>query len=392
MNEKINAVLSDVENVLIELRHELHRFPEVSFCEKKTAETISKMLEKWNIEYKTGIFGTGILANIGKDEAKKTLLLRADMDALPQMEATNLPYSSEIEGVMHACGHDVHMAVVLGTAYVLNELKDELSCNVKFVFQPGEEDAGGALGMIEAGVLKMPEVTAAAACHVSNDVECGKICIKDGACMASPDDFDIVIKGKGGHGAYPEKCTDPIAIAAEVISAFSVLSSRFSCPTEPKVISVCKIEGGSYYNIIPDEVLLGGTVRTFNEDLRRVLANKIEETVKNITHMFGADYSFDYRFRYPPLVNDSQTSKAFVASAEKILGAENVYFTDSLSMAGEDFAYFAKVVPSVFFNLGTKNEKIGATEPLHSSSFIVDDRAIAVGVKAMARFAIDFGK
>lgn len=392
MNEKINAVLSDVENALIELRHEFHRFPEVGFCEKKTAETISKMLKKWDIEHKTGIYGTGILANIGKDDTKKTLLLRADMDALPQTEATNLPYSSENVGVMHACGHDVHMTVVLGTAYVLNKLKDELSCNVKFVFQPCEEDAGGALGMIEEGVLKMPEVTAAAACHVSNDVECGKICIKEGACMASPDDFDIVIKGKGGHGAYPEKCTDPIAIAAEVISAFSVLSSRFSCPTEPKVISVCKIEGGSCYNIIPDEVLLCGTVRTFNEDLRRALANKIEETVKNITHMFGADYSFDYRFRYPPLVNDAQTAKEFAASAEKILGAENVYFTDSLSMAGEDFAYFARAVPSVFFNLGTKNEKIGATEPLHSSSFIVDDRAIAVGVKAMARFALDFGK
>ena len=210
--------------------------------------------------------------------------------------------------------------------------------------------------------------------------------------MASPDDFDVCILGKGGHGAYPHKCIDPIAISTQIIEAFSVYSSRHTDPTEPKVISVCKISGGSFYNIIPDSVSFGGTVRAFSDTARKEIAEKMEEIIKNITKTYGADYNFSYRFRYPPLVNDEKTVKSFEKSAKGILGEDKVYYTDELSMAGEDFAYFSKNAPSVFFNLGTRNEEIGATEPLHSSKFIIDDGAIKTGICAICAFALDFGK
>lgn len=390
MLSKINAALVEIEACLIEIRHDFHRFPELSFCENRTAERISKLLTDWGIEHKTGIAKTGICAFIGKNESKKTLLIRADMDALPQVEKTQLSYKSENEGVMHACGHDMHMTVALGAAFVLNRLKDSLNCNIKIIFQPGEEDTGGALPMINEGVLINPEVTAAVSCHVSNEVETGKVRLKKGAMMASPDDYDIIIKGRGGHGAYPEKCINPITAAADVIKAFVALSEEERNENEPKVISVCKIEGGSFYNIIPDSVTIGGTVRAFNEDVRKRLALKMEECVKNIVSDYGGDYTFDYRFRYPPLINDDGLCEKFAKSAEKILGKGNVFYTDEVSMAGEDFAYFAQNIPSVFFNLGTKNEKTGATEPLHSTSFIIDDNAIRVGVGAICSFALDY--
>ena len=392
MKDKLKEIISEVLDEIIKLRHHFHKNPELSFCENETAEKIAGCLEKWGIEYEKGIAGTGACAFIGRDDAKKTLLIRADMDALPQNEQTNLDYASQKEGVMHACGHDMHMAVALGCAYVLNKLKNELSCNVKIIFQPGEEDTGGALPMIEEGVLCSPQVDVCVGCHVSNEVDVGKIRLKNGAMMASPDDFDVEIFGKGGHGAYPEKCIDPIVITSQIIEAFSSYSARFTDPTEPKVISVCKISGGSFYNIIPDSVSFGGTVRAFSDATRKEIAEKMEEIIRNITRVYGADYSFSYRFRYPPLINDEKTVAEFEKSAKSVLGQENVYYTDEVSMAGEDFAYFAQKVPSVFFNLGTKNEEIGATEPLHSSNFIIDDRAAEVGMSAICSFALEFGK
>lgn len=392
MQNLIKDAVSEILDELILLRHHFHKNPELSFCENATAEKIADCLKKWGIEYKSKIAGTGVCATIGRDEKKKTILIRADMDALPQKEQTDLEYASQNEGVMHACGHDMHMTVALGCAYVLNKLKNKLSCNVKIIFQPGEEDTGGALPMIEEGVLENPHVDAAIGCHVSNEVDCGKIRLKNGAMMASPDDFDVEILGRGGHGAYPHKCIDPIVIASQIIEAFSVYCARFCDPTEPKVISVCKISGGSFYNIIPDSVSFGGTVRAFSNSVRKEISEKMEDIIKNITKMYGADYKFSYRFRYPPLVNDEILVREFAKSAKNIIGDENVYYTDETSMAGEDFAYFAQNVPSVFVNLGTKNEKIGATEPLHSSKFIIDDAAIETGVLAFCSFALEFGK
>lgn len=387
MNVKINKIVDELADELILLRHRFHQNPELSYLEENTARLIKDTLDKWGIPYIDNIFKTSICVCIGNDENKRTLLIRADMDALPITEKTGLSYASGNEGVMHACGHDMHMTVALGAAYVLNKLKDELNSNIKIIFQPGEEDEGGALPMIEAGILENPKVTGAISCHVSNEVDCGRICIKKGALMASPDDFDVIIRGKGGHGAYRNECIDPVLVAAKAIDEFISLGERENEPDNPVVISVCKISGGSFYNIIPDSVSFGGTVRSFSEEKRCELKKKLDEILKSISEEFGADYSFTYNFRYPPLVNDEDTVENFEVSAKEILGRDNVYYTDKVSMAGEDFAYFAERVPSVFFNLGTRNEKIGAIEPLHSSKFIIDDSAIAVGVKAICAYA-----
>lgn len=388
MNSIIKEKASEIEAELIRLRRELHKNPELSFCEETTKATLLKYMDKWKINYNADVFKTGICALIDCKK-EKTLLIRADMDALPIFEETGLSYKSQNNGVMHACGHDVHMATVLGATYVLNELKDKLSCNVKIIFQPGEEDTGGALPMIEAGVLEAPCVTSAISLHVSNEVDAGKICLKKGAVMASPDDFDLEISGKGGHGAYPEKCVNPILVASEIIKKFDELykSHEGDC-----VISVCKLSGGSFYNIIPDNIVLGGTVRAFSEELRKELAEKMGKISGEICASCGAKSEFDYRFRYPPLICDDDAVESFCDSAKDILGSENVFYTDIKEMTGEDFAYFSQRVPSVFFKLGTKNEAIGAKESLHSSKFIVDEKSIKVGVMAIARYALYYGK
>ena len=390
INEKISAAADDAFAEIAEIRRELHRHPELAFCENKTAEIICSYLDRLGISYVKGIAKTGVVARIGT-EHKKTLLIRADMDALPQEEPESAACRSENPGVMHACGHDVHMAVALGCARTLKQLEAELSCNIKLVFQPAEEDEGGAKPMLDEGVLENPHVDAAVACHIMNDLETGKIRVKSGAFMASPDDFEIVVRGKGGHGAYPHECVDPIVIAAHIITGLSSLTSRFCEAQIPKVISVCTINGGTFYNVLPDNVTMTGTVRTFDPDLRRRLPEMMEKLISSAASMFGAGYDFKYNFRYPPLINDKKITADFAAAAADILGDENVVSSQSVSMAGEDFAYFAEAVPATFFNLGGRNEALGSVMPLHSSSFVTDENAIPTGIKAICRYAAGFG-
>ena len=369
----IKNLANDIFEEAVSLRRALHRIPELSFCEYKTATFVLEYLKKLGLPCESEVAGTGVVAFLDAGK-KNTLLLRADMDALP-IEEEEGAFSSTHSGVMHACGHDAHMAGLLATANCMVRAKKHLKANVLFVFQPGEETDGGALPMIETGMLEKYSVTCAAGLHVMNDLEAGSIRVKDGALMASPDDFDIEIKGKGGHGAYPKNCIDPISVASEVILNLKALSG------EETVISTCAVSGGNTYNVIPDEVALKGTARMFDESVRKALPAKMEDVIKKACEAQGAGYNFQYNFRYPPLVNDEKMANFLAIAAEKVLGEENVLRGGEPSMAGEDFAYFAKNVPSVFFHLGTGNKKSGIEMPLHSSDFKIDESALKVAVE-----------
>ncbi len=391
MNE-IKQIVNEIYDEIVSVRRSIHQNPELSFCEHKTAALICSYLNRLQIPYQSGVAETGVVGLIEAEKATKTLLMRADMDAVFVQEETELDFRSKNEGVSHACGHDVHVAIVLGTAMVLAKLRHRLKANVKLVFQPGEETTGGAEPMIQAGVLENPHVDAAVSGHVMTNVEVGKILIKDGEVMASPDDFSLVVHGRGGHGAYPHECIDPIAVSTQIISAWNALSTRFVSPLEKHLISVTMFHAGSSNNVIPDDAYLEGTVRMYDEDVRQKLATEMNKLANDVCEMFGATCEFTYNFRYPPLCNDKKMADAFRKSAASILGEENIIEGTEPSMAGEDFAYFAKTVPSVFVNFGAGNEAIGAVRPLHHSAFLVDEEVIKNGILAMSQFALDFDK
>lgn len=387
MINQIKQKAEQMHDEVIHLRRELHKRAELSFCEYKTAAFVTEYLEKLGLSCRTGIAGTGVLAYLDAGR-EHTLLLRADMDALPIYESDLCPYKSETEGVMHACGHDAHMAVLLAAAKCLVELKENLKANILFVFQPGEETEGGAEPMIKTGMLEEFHVTCAAGLHVMNHVEAGMVSLRKGPLMASPDDFDLEIIGKGGHGAYPHKCIDPIVLSAQVVSALKECSGRLLSSLAPTVISVCGINGGTAYNIIPDSVHLRGTVRTFDDKLRQALPSLMEKEIKGICDAAGAKYAFQYNFRYPPLINDDAMVDALAVSASALLGETNVVCEKEPSMAGDDFAYFAKEVPAVYFYLGSGNKESGITMPLHSTDFEIDENCLKVGVEALVSLAL----
>ncbi len=390
--EEIKKIVNEIFDEVVAYRRALHQIPEIAFSEEKTADFICEKLEAMQIPYKRGIAKTGVVALLEACPGGKTLLMRADMEALPVSEEADVPFRSQNHGMMHACGHDAHMAILLGCAKVLSQMKDKLSCNIKLVFQPGEESSGGAEPMIAAGVLENPRVDAAVGGHVMNNVPAGCVLVKAGEMMAAPDDFEMTIHGKGGHGAYPHNCVDPIAIATQILSAWNALSARYTSPMQKHLISVYCIQEGNTYKVIPDDAIMKRTVRLYNETLRRELPKEMEKIAKSIAEAFGATCEFNYIFRYPALINDKNMAEAFRKCATEILGADRVVKGVQPSMAGEDFAYFAQAVPSVFINYGTGNEAIGATMPLHSSDFIIDEEGIRAGVLAMSYFALNFGK
>ncbi|MBE7034934.1 MAG: amidohydrolase [Ruminococcaceae bacterium] len=388
LHQAAEAILDDV----ISYRRHIHKTPEIGFSEFKTSDFICAQLDRLGIPYQRGIATTGVVALIETDKNAKTLLIRADMDALPMQENPDCPFASEIDGMMHACGHDAHVAMLLGTAALLMQFRDKLLCNVKLVFQPNEEFEGGAEPMIAAGVLENPKVDAAIAAHVTNDVPVGKISLKYGELMASPDDFNLTIHGRGGHGAWPHNCIDPIVIGTQIVNAWYTLSARYTTPLEKHLISVNKFHAGTSFNVIPDDAYIGGTVRTFNETVRREIAKRMEEIAHQYAAAFGATCDFDFGFRYPPLINDTAITDAVHQSASDILGEDNVIINTVPNMGGEDFAYFAKEVPATYIDLGTGNPALGATMPLHRSNFTIDERGMLYGMLSFCRFALDFGR
>lgn len=386
------TVKQEVENnkdYIISLRRYFHTHPEESLHEYETAEKIEEELDKLNIPHKRA-GETGVIGVIkGKVPSNKVIALRADIDALKVTENNDVSYKSQNEGKMHACGHDGHTASLLGVAMMLNEIKDELHGNVKLIFQPNEEVEGGALPMIEEGVLENPKVDAIFGGHLWGSIEAGKVAVKHGAMMASPDIFTVKIIGKGGHGGVPHATIDPVPMMAQVINAFQTIVSRKNDPTNPFVISCCNVHAGECHNAIPTEAMIQGTVRTLNEETRTWAENTMEQFVKGIVEPQGASYEFEFIRQFPPLINDKEATDVLEAATKKIVGDENVYELPAPTMGGEDFAFFAERVPASFAFVGMADD---INNPIlhHNAKFAWEDKHMKNLSLSLAQAAIDY--
>jgi amidohydrolase len=389
--EKIKNISKEVFPSLVKLRRELHQYPELAFNEFKTSERIARELKKLGINFKKGIAKTGVVGVLNGNRKGKTLALRADMDALPVLEQTNFPYKSKNKGMMHACGHDVHMTCLIGVAKIVTRLKDELPGKVKFIFQPSEEvSPGGAKPMIEAGVLENPDVSGIFALHCDPAIPIGQIGVREGPTMAHADSFDITIIGKGGHGARPHDGVDAIVVAAQVIQALQTIVSRKINPLEPVVVSIGKMEGGSARNIICDKVILKGTARTLNKEIAKKIPGFLKEIISGITKSAGASYELNYYGGYPILINNPKATDLARRSIAKLFGKEAIFELRRPMMGGEDFAYYLQKIPGSFLRLGIRNPKKDAIYPWHHPKFTVDEDAIKIGSAVLAGIAFDF--
>ena len=376
---------------MINLRETIHMYPEDGFSEFTTSKIIIEELEKLGIKVQKNVAKTGVVGLIEGKYPGKTVLLRADMDALKIQEQADVEYKSKIDGMMHACGHDGHVAGLLGAAMILNELKDNLHGNVKLVFQPAEERDGGALPMIEEGVLENPKVDAAFAAHLWGYLNEGEVHLKEGAMMASPDIFNIKVIGKGGHGAVPQEAIDPIVITCQIVNSLQTIVSRKINPLDPVVITCGRIQGGDCHNVIPNEVELEGTIRTFNGETRNWVPKVMEDLIRGITTSQGAAYEFKYEPKYPALINDKYMTSFAKESLKKVVGEENVFDLKEPNMGGEDFAYIAQKVPSAFIFVGIANNKI---EPVihHNPYFKWDSKNVGILAQSLSQIAIDYLK
>lgn len=384
----IKVKASEIKTEVIAIRRHLHQHPELSFQEHTTSKFVCSKLKEYGIDYKDGIVETGIVAIIkGKNPDKKLIALRADLDALPIQEENQVDYKSVNKGVMHACGHDVHTASLLGAAKILNELKNEFEGSIRLIFQPGEEKLpGGASLMIKEGVLKNPEPAGIIGQHVYPDLASGKVGFRSGMYMASTDELYVTVHGKGGHAALPHLNIDPIIITAHILTALQQLVSRAAKPTIPTVLSFGKIIGEGATNIIPDKVEMEGTFRTMDEEWRISAHQKMKKMAEKIAESMGGTCEFKIIKGYPYLVNDELMTDVARDAATSYLGKNNVIDLD-LRMTAEDFSYYSQVIPACFYRLGTKKpveEKLG----LHTSTFDIDENALEISSGLMAWIAI----
>lgn len=389
LKDKIKNLADAYYNELVAIRRHLHAHPELSFEEKETAAYISNKLAELGIEHTTNIGGHGIVGIIkGKNPDKKIIALRADIDALPIEEKNNCDYASKNIGVMHACGHDVHTTSLLGAAKILNELKEHFEGSIKLIFQPAEEKLpGGASIMIKEGVLKNPAVEVIFGQHVLPQLETGKVAFKSGIAMASCDEIYLTVKGKGGHGAVPHLTIDPILIASHIVVALQSVVSRNANPIMPSVLSIGRFIANGATNVIPEEVKLEGTFRTFDEQWRKEAHLKIKTICENIATSFGGICEVNIEKGYPFLKNDEQTTNASFALAQQYLGTENVEEMPA-RMTAEDFSYYSQEVPACFYRLGTGNILKGITSSIHTPTFDVDENCLKIGSGLMAWIAI----
>lgn len=383
--EKLKSLSKEIKQEVISIRRHLHAHPELSFHEKETAAFVASKLSEWNIEHKTGIAGTGIIALIkGRNPEKKVIALRADMDALPITEKNEVPYKSMNEGVMHACGHDVHSASLLGTAKILNQLKAEFEGTAKLIFQPGEEKLpGGASLMIKEGALESPAPDLILAQHVFTQLDVGKAGFHAGKYMASADELYITVKGKGGHAAVPSGVINPLYLAAKLLVKLEKLAKDFSEAEIPTVLAFGKINGAGATNVIPDEVTLAGTFRTMDEHWRWQAHDILKAEVESFSQSAGGSATIEIRKGYPCLVNDPAVTARAMDAAADYLGTENVVEL-STWMASEDFAYYSQQVPACFYRLGTGNPARNITSPVHTPTFSIDEDALEIATGLMA--------
>lgn len=388
--EKIKTAAKQIHKEVIQFRRHLHQHPELSFEEKETAAYISQQLREMEIPHKTGVGGHGITGLIkGKNPDKKIIALRADIDALPIQEANQVSYKSKNDGVMHACGHDVHTASLLGAARILYETRDEWEGTIKLIFQPAEERLpGGASLMIKAGALGNPAPVSILGQHVHPPLAAGKIALRSGYSMASADEIYVTVEGKGGHAAIPQDCIDPILITAQILTALQQLVSRHANPVIPAVLSFGFIQSdGGATNVIPNRVFLKGTFRTMDEHFRAIAHTKMQNMARGIAESMGGKCTFRIEKGYPALFNDAKVTARTKAHAIEYLGQENVEEIP-VRMTAEDFAWYTQEIPGCFYRLGTGNVEKGITSPIHTDTFDIDETALEVSVGLMSWLAI----
>jgi amidohydrolase len=370
-------------------RRHLHRHPELSFHETETARYVAARLREMGIDVTEGVADTGVVGLIrGRDPEARCVALRADMDALPIREANDVPYRSANEGVMHACGHDVHTACLLAAARILQDLRERFRGTVKLIFQPGEERfPGGASLMIADGVLENPAPASVLGQHVHPPLEAGSVGFRPGPYMAAADELYFTVRGRGGHAAHPHLLVDPVLMASKLVIHLQRVVSRFANPDQPAVLSIGRMIADGATNVIPDHVEVAGTFRSFDADLRERAHEEIRRIARGTAELFGGAIDVDIKVGYPPLVNEAALTARLRGWAEAFLGADRVHDLP-ISLGAEDFAYYSQRASACFWRLGTGNAERGITSPIHTPTFDVDERALETGAGLMACFAL----
>ena len=388
-NLTIDTEVLLIADEVIRLRRDFHKYPEKGFEEERTSSVIVQYLSDLGLEVTKGIAKTGVVGLLRGNKTGKTVMLRADMDALPLQEKNEIDYKSVHAGVMHACGHDGHMAILLGTARLLSAMRSSFSGQVKFVFQPAEENLGGAKIMIHEGILEKPKVDAAFGLHLISLIPCGYIGYRQGAIMAGMDTFTIRVLGKGGHSAMPDGGIDSIAMSGQVITSLEKIISNEISPV-PLIINIGTVHGGYAPNIIADLVELSGTVRCLDEEVRKTIPQRIERVLMEITSPMRGRYELSYEEGYPVTVNDAAMTDLMRLAAERVVGPGRTFEVPP-SMASEDMSFYLQKVPGSFFFVGAGVPDI-KNEPHHNPCFNLDERALSIGMEMMANIALDFLK
>ena len=390
VSQRFEGLQAEVEEnfgeKIVALRRDIHREPELGFDTEKTAEKVLAALQGLPLHVETGVAQNGIVATLQGEGEGPTVGLRADMDALPIEEETGLSFASEIEGKMHACGHDGHTSMLVGAAHALSGMRERLGGTVKFVFQPAEEGGGGGGVMVDEGVAD--DLSSIFALHLWPGLPFGKVATKAGPIMAAADAFEMEIRGSGGHGAMPHLAADPVVIAAQVVTALQTIVSREVDPVEPAVLTVGEIGAGTAFNIIPQKARLGGTVRTLNSDLRERMPGRMEDVARGVAKGMRGDANLDYTFSYPVTVNDEGSANHALDVAENLFGAESVQELPNPSMTAEDFAFFLAKVPGAFIWLGVGEDVSG----LHTPQFAFDEEILPRGSALLAALALEAGQ
>jgi len=385
---EIKKLIDEIRDKVIQMRRDLHQIPETAFTEEKTSEYIAEYLKSIGYKPKTKIAKTGVMAELKGMGEDKTLLLRSDIDALPIKEETGLPFASKHEGKMHACGHDGHMAMLLGAATILGKLRDRINGTIKFVFQPAEEGPGGAKPMIDEGVMENPKVDYSLGCHLWPTIPEGKVGVKAGELMAAVGKFDIDIIGKGGHGAMPHLCVDALEVGTQVVSAMQRIVSRHINPLKPAVVTVGSFHSGSAFNIIAEKAMLSGTTRTFDRDIWDSWEDRLNRVIKGVCDSMGAKYKMDYWKGYPPTINDEFMANVVKKCAIDVVGEENVIEPEP-TMGGEDMAYFLERSKGCYYFLGVGRE---GSVSLHNPKFTFNEDVLFIGIEIYLRAVLELLK
>jgi amidohydrolase len=382
MSDKANHRVEALREQLIAWRRDFHMYPELGFQENRSARIIADQLQELGYQVQTGVAGTGVVGVLDGKQPGPVVMVRFDMDALPITEANEIPYASRNPGVMHACGHDAHMAIGLGLATVMAQRRDDMIGILKLVFQPGEEGMNGAKRMVQEGVLESPRPDVVLSTHVWNNRPVGTIDVTPGAVMAAADKWTCIVRGKGGHGALPDQTVDPIVTAAQITTALQTIVSRNVSPLETAVVSVGTAHGGDAFNVIPAQVELTGTTRTYSPQLREIVLKRMREISEGIATACGAEAELEIIPLTPVVINDIEVTDIVRAAAEVVLGPENVS-SGERTMGSEDAAFFLREVPGCYFLLGSANTERGLDAPHHSPNFDFDEDALPLGVAVL---------